>query len=98
VVELPYDNKDLSLVVLLPVINFEGARKSLTPETLNNIVSSMSPGERKIKVVLPKFKMDMGHSLVKGLRNLGIVRLFDAAKCDLRLELLGRQGISSLYR
>jgi serpin B len=83
-IEIPYDNKDLSLVLLLPVDDFNDARNSITTESLKRLMSSMSSGERKIKVILPKFKLEAGYSLMDGLRNLGVVRLFDAAKCDLR--------------
>jgi serpin B len=83
-VEIPYETEDVSFVVFMPVIDFEKARRSITVQNIKKIMSTMAVGEKKIRVILPKFRMEVGKSLVDALRNVGIVQLFDATACDLR--------------
>jgi serine protease inhibitor len=83
VVEIPYKTQDFSFVVFRPVEEFATAKEAITVESLKHVMSGMAYGNGEMKVVLPKLNMSVGQSLVSALQNLGVVKIFDAAACDL---------------
>ena len=74
--EMPYDGKDLSMVVLLPkkVDGLADLEKSLTRESLQTWVSGLHQSE--VDVTLPKFKMTSEFQLKKVLSDLGMTDAF----------------------
>ncbi|XP_061179388.1 leukocyte elastase inhibitor-like [Saccostrea echinata] len=80
--ELPYEGKTLSLLILLPtaVDGIESLEKSLTESVLKTVVSNMSV--REVNVYLPKFKMKSNFELKSNLSAMGMPSAFDMDKAD----------------
>jgi serpin B len=80
--ELPYRDKELSMVVLLPttkdgLADFE---KGLTAENLNTWLSGLR--ERQPRVFLPRFKGTGEFNLSKTLQEMGMARAFMSRQAD----------------
>ena len=80
--ELPYGDGSLSMVVLLPraIDGLADLEAKLTFENLNGWVSKLSKGE--VKVYLPKFKTTSQFELGDTLKTLGMNTAFDANAAD----------------
>jgi serpin B len=81
--ELPYQGKQLSLLVLLPRAD-EGLRdleKRLTAPKLDMFYRQLRP-ETAMQVALPRFRVDCALSLHDVLRDLGIKAAFEPAAAD----------------
>ncbi len=75
-VELPYPDSDLRLVVILPrkTADLESLEKSLDLDTLVRLVNRLSP--REVDVKLPRCRITVNTSLKKPLTQLGLGILF----------------------
>lgn len=71
VVELPYDGKELSLVILLPKAGqFEAFEKSLDAEVVKGIIGKLA--NRQVTLTMPKFEYQSRLGLPKALTTLGM--------------------------
>ncbi|XP_034473435.1 serine protease inhibitor 42Dd-like isoform X2 [Drosophila innubila] len=77
--ELPYNNSNLSMVILLPR-SVDGIKKiiaNLDQMDINEIAPKSY--EMQVKIDLPKFKFDVNLELKDALKSLGLVELFSRA-------------------
>lgn len=82
VLELPYTGGDLSMVVLLPRANYGLAKleESLCPENIQSWLSQLS--KEKVRVFLPRFKLEKDFVLNEKLQDLGMIDAFDENTAD----------------
>lgn len=83
ILQLPYEGNDLSMLVVLPRERggLWRVEDRLTPEHLRQWRERLV--EREVRVILPKFKMTWGASLLNGpLQALGMVDAFSETKAD----------------
>ena len=82
ILELPYSEDDLSMLVLLPAAKDGLAllESSLTPERLDTWTNSLK--HRKVSLFLPKFTMTSTLRLDSNLKALGMTDAFDPDKAD----------------
>ena len=92
-VELPYSNGGLSMVVLLPdkVDGLRALENMLTTDNLQRWSRALS--QSAVDVYLPKFKADFASSLNRALQEMGMSSLFDPGRADLS----GMNGGRDLY-
>ncbi|KAM6349648.1 serpin B4-like [Podargus strigoides] len=89
VIELPYFNNELSMLILLPEVLcedftvLEQLERTLTYEKLAGWTSSARMQQLRVKVYLPQFKMEESYVLNKTLREMGVMNVFDWGKADL---------------
>jgi serine protease inhibitor len=90
--ELPYQGKDLSMVVLLPkkIDGLPSLEKELTTDRLAGWLGRMRASE--VQVFLPKFKMTSEFALKPVLASLGMKKLF-----TVEADLSGMNGRTDLY-
>ena len=82
VVELPYSNSSLSMVILLPAAGtLDSFEASLDPARLNSLLNNLSTSQ-EVTLTLPKFKFDASFNLNDALSALGMPDAFDASKAD----------------
>jgi len=74
VLELPYKDKELSMVVVLPKGNISDIEENLTYENWELWNSSLN--ENIVEIYFPKFKMETEYSLNEPLSKLGMVSAF----------------------
>uniref|UniRef100_A0A8C3PJZ4 Serpin domain-containing protein n=1 Tax=Calidris pygmaea TaxID=425635 RepID=A0A8C3PJZ4_9CHAR len=79
VIELPYFNNELSMLILLP----EVLECALTYEKLAGWTSSDRMQQLRVKVYLPQFKMEESYVLNTALQEMGVMNVFDWGKADL---------------
>lgn len=81
VVELPYRGEDVSMVLVVPDANdgLDAVLSALDPASLD----AEGLAAEEVTVVLPRFEVRSGASLVDPLRALGVVDLFDPDAADL---------------
>ncbi|NXR97899.1 OVAL protein, partial [Oxylabes madagascariensis] len=81
ILELPYASGRLSLWVLLPddISGLEQLETAITSENLKEWTSSSKMEERKIKVYLPRMKIEEKYNLTSVLKSLGITDLFSSS-------------------
>ncbi|KFQ88640.1 Ovalbumin, partial [Phoenicopterus ruber ruber] len=81
ILELPYASGELSMLVLLPddVSGLEEIENAITFEKLTEWTSSSIMEERKIKVYLPRMKMEEKYNLTSVLMALGMTDLFSSS-------------------
>ncbi|TRZ17895.1 hypothetical protein HGM15179_009224 [Zosterops borbonicus] len=79
IVEIPYSSGRLSLWVLLPddISGLEKLETAITSENLKEWTSKME--ERKIKIYLPRMKIEEKYNLTSVLKSLGITDLFSSS-------------------
>lgn len=80
-VSIPYRGKNMSMVVLLPkkVDGLANLEQQLTPENLALWLTELDTlSARKIKLLVPRFKLETEYNLVPPCRRLGIHDAFDA--------------------
>uniref|UniRef100_A0A8B9P1N1 Serpin domain-containing protein n=1 Tax=Apteryx owenii TaxID=8824 RepID=A0A8B9P1N1_APTOW len=89
VLELLYINNELSMFILLPevVIPFLFSNcihmGTLTYEKLAEWTSSAKMRQQRVKVYVPRFKMEESYILNKTLQEMGVINVFDWGKADL---------------
>ncbi|XP_040403912.1 serpin B4-like isoform X4 [Cygnus olor] len=89
VIELPYFNNELSMLILLPEVVYEDftgleqLENTLTYEKLAEWTSLDKMQQLTVKVYLPQFKMDESYVLNKTLQEMGVMNIFDWGKADL---------------
>jgi serine protease inhibitor len=90
--ELPYQGKDLSMVVLLPkqLHGLASLEKGLTTDRLTGWLGRMRSSE--VQVFLPRFKMTSEFELKPVLASLGMKKLFTGAA-----DLSGMNGRTDLH-
>jgi serpin B len=77
-VELPYDRRELSMVILLPDEGAFGSfEESLDAEVVDQAVAKL--GKRKLVLTMPKFEFDSDFSLGEALQTLGMPTAFSGA-------------------
>lgn len=93
VLELPYSEKELSMVIFLPKegISLSDFEKELSIERVNKLLSNLS--QEKVDVYIPKFKMEKRYILNKILIDLGMSDAFDMMLADFS----GMTGSKDLY-
>ncbi|XP_043835250.1 leukocyte elastase inhibitor-like [Dromiciops gliroides] len=89
VLELPYKDKDLSMIILLPndieddSTGLQEIEKQLTMEKLTEWTHHDNMGIIDVHVRLPKFKMENTYDLNSDLARMGLCDLFSSGKADL---------------
>jgi serpin B len=74
-VELPYDGREMSMVILLPDSDgFEPFEDSLDAERVQTIVANLEYGQ--VTLTMPKFEFDSGFSLKDALMDIGMPAAF----------------------
>lgn len=74
-VELPYDGRELSMLILLPKAGqFEIFEGSLDIQLVDDIVKRLEPNE--IRVIMPKFTYESELKLKETLSDLGMIDAF----------------------
>ena len=78
-IELPYDGKQFSMLVLLPNkrVTLASIEKELSTKSLNHYISSMTMSE--VRLSLPKFKFDASYKLKTVLSDMGMPLAFSNA-------------------
>uniref|UniRef100_H9G4A4 Serpin B7 n=1 Tax=Anolis carolinensis TaxID=28377 RepID=H9G4A4_ANOCA len=85
VLELPYDQDELSMLILLPD-NKESPdqlEKELTYVKLKEWTSTANMKKQKMRVFIPKFKLELKYELVPILEAMGMTDVFLQGKADL---------------
>ena len=76
-VELPYDGRELAMVILLPKAGqFEAFEAALDAEQVDGLVSKLS--SRQVALSMPRFKIESEFSLAKTLAALGMPAAFSS--------------------
>jgi serpin B len=79
--ELPYEDSDLSMIVVLPENGkIEAAEKELAAAGLGNVKKSLK--NELVNVFLPKFKFDTSYNMNQTLAKMGMPTAFDDANAD----------------
>ncbi|XP_040918744.1 leukocyte elastase inhibitor-like isoform X1 [Toxotes jaculatrix] len=88
ILEMPYKEKELSMLIFLPkeiqddTTGLEKLEKQLTYEKFVEWTRPDMMPEAKVDVSLPRFKMEETYDLNNVLKNMGIVDAFDVLKSD----------------
>jgi serpin B len=91
-VELPYQDEQLSMLVVVPDSGtFAAFESSLDSAKLDSIVAGLMP--RSVLLGLPRFKVETGQSLEDLLKALGMTSAFDFGPADFS----GMDGTRNLY-
>jgi serpin B len=91
-IELPYDGRELSLIVLLPeVAQFARFEAALNYAQLNTILAQLQ--NAAVDLTMPKFKFETELGLNSNLKALGMTDAFDPIKADLS----GMDGKKDLF-
>uniref|UniRef100_A0A8C3T8V0 Serpin family B member 1 n=2 Tax=Chelydra serpentina TaxID=8475 RepID=A0A8C3T8V0_CHESE len=97
--ELPYDGKELSMIILLPddidddTTGLQQLEKQLTLEKLQEWTQPENMYPIDVHVKLPKFKLEDSYDLESDLSGLGLQDIFDSGKADLS----GMSGARDLF-
>ena len=79
--ELPYEDNDLSMIVVLPENGkIEATEKELAAAGLGNVKKSLK--NELVNVFLPKFKFDTSYNMNQTLAKMGMPAAFDDANAD----------------
>lgn len=79
--ELPYENNDLSMIIVLPENGkIEAAEKELAAAGFNNLKKSLKT--ELVDVFLPKFKFDTSYNMNQTLAKMGMPTAFSGANAD----------------
>ncbi|KAM7229792.1 hypothetical protein CapIbe_019908 [Capra ibex] len=98
VLELPYEGKDLSMVILLPddiqdeATGLKKIEQQLTLEKLREWTQPESLDLLEVRVQLPRFKLEESYDLSEPLARLGARDLFGS-----KADLSGMSGASDLF-
>jgi len=72
-VELPYDGRELAMVILLPKAGeFEAFETALDTAKVNDLLNKLA--RRQVALSMPRFKIESQFSLAKTLAALGMRR------------------------
>ncbi len=73
-IELPYEGKELSMIILLPKVDLESIEKTLTYERISEIKRklSMTP----VDLYLPRFKFEREYTLKEVFAGMGMPTAF----------------------
>ncbi|XP_032905314.1 leukocyte elastase inhibitor-like isoform X3 [Amblyraja radiata] len=84
IIELPYVQDELSMIILLPDDNngLETLQRSFTLNRLRNWTNPKNMSWTSVQVTLPKFKLEEKYDLSSILPNLGMVDAFDSKKAN----------------
>ncbi|XP_010153921.1 PREDICTED: leukocyte elastase inhibitor-like [Eurypyga helias] len=99
VLELPYDGRELSMIVLLPddieddSTGLQKLEQQLTLEKLQEWTCPEHLYSTDVHVRLPKFKLEESYDLKSDLAALGLLDVFDSGKADLS----GMSGARDLF-
>ncbi|NXX84309.1 SPB8 protein, partial [Urocolius indicus] len=90
VLELPYAEKSLSMIILLPDNMADGStgdlgqiESTMTYENLTMWASSEHMSETTVEVYLPRFKLEGTFNLTEVLQEMGMTDIFNESKADL---------------
>lgn len=76
-VELPYDGRELSMVILMPEADqFESFEESMSYQTVKQIISGLE--NRQVSLTMPKFEFESEFSLKSALSAIGMPVAFSA--------------------
>ena len=91
-VELPYDGKDLAMVLLLPKDDLGSLEQNLSRQQVGILLTQLQP--TRLSLFLPRFKFDARYALQNKdyLPALGMVAAFDSQKADFS-GLTGHKGL-----
>ncbi|XP_072267901.1 leukocyte elastase inhibitor-like [Pyxicephalus adspersus] len=99
ILQLPYVEKELSMIILLPdcieddTNGLQKLEKELTFEKFQEWTHPDNMYPIDVNVHLPKFKLEDSYKLKSVLSSLGMVDVFDASRADLS----GMSGSKNLY-
>ncbi|NXO81370.1 ILEU inhibitor, partial [Sitta europaea] len=99
VLELPYDGRELSMIILLPDDTEEDStglqkmEKQLTLEKLQEWTRPEHLYSADVRVRLPRFKLEESYDLTSDLAAMGLLDVFDSSKADLS----GMSGARDLF-
>uniref|UniRef100_A0A5F9CRV4 Serpin family B member 11 n=1 Tax=Oryctolagus cuniculus TaxID=9986 RepID=A0A5F9CRV4_RABIT len=95
VLELPYVNNKLSMIILLPTgtTKLEQIAKQLNARALQEWIGPSHMVEREVEVHLPRFKLEIQYELNSLLKSLGMADIFNQGKADLS----GMSSAKGLY-
>ncbi|XP_068604415.1 leukocyte elastase inhibitor-like isoform X2 [Brachionichthys hirsutus] len=88
VLELPYSQRELSMLVFLPddimdgTTGLEQLERSLTYDLFTQWTHPDGMREQEVRVRLPRFKMQEMYDLKEALVSMGVVNAFDVALAD----------------
>ncbi|XP_020377092.1 leukocyte elastase inhibitor-like isoform X2 [Rhincodon typus] len=87
ILELPYVQNELSMIILLPDIddNFSGLENLQSQLTFDNLMDWSNPEKMdnmEVKVVLPKFKLEEKYDLGATLKEMGMSDAFSIPKAN----------------
>lgn len=95
VVSLPYDGKQLSLVVLMPKAGtFTTYEQHLTTATLNAAVAALTP--QALELTMPTFELRTSADLGEALQKLGLANAFDSSADFSRMSTADQLAISGV--
>ncbi|MDY6952740.1 MAG: serpin family protein, partial [Thermodesulfobacteriota bacterium] len=91
-VELPYDGRELSMVIFLPVEGrFRAFEKALTADKANSIVAQMT--YENVRLTMPRFSFSFGLKLTQTLAAMGMSDAFNPGEADFS----GMDGTFNLF-
>ncbi|NXU51828.1 ILEU inhibitor, partial [Turnix velox] len=99
VLELPYDGRETSMIILLPddieddTTGLQKLEKQLTLEKLQEWTCPEHLSSTEVHVRLPKFKLEESYDLKSDLAAMGLLDVFDSGKADLS----GMSGARDLF-
>ncbi|XP_064017155.1 leukocyte elastase inhibitor-like [Pogoniulus pusillus] len=99
VLELPYEEEELSMIILLPddieddSTGLQKLEKQLTLEKLQEWTCPQRLYSTDVHVHLPKFKLEESYDLGSDLAALGLLDIFESGKADLS----GMSGARDLF-
>lgn len=99
VLELPYDEREFSMIILLPddieddSTGLQKLEQQLTLEKLQEWTRPEHLYSTDVHVHLPKFKLEESYDLKSDLSAMGLLDIFDSAKADLS----GMSGAHDLF-
>ncbi|XP_044149805.1 serpin B6-like isoform X2 [Bufo gargarizans] len=89
VLELPYVNNTLSMIIMLPddiqdgTTGLEKLEQELTYEKFADLTNPDNMDRTEVELSLPRFKLENYYDLESVLGGLGMTDAFDVGKCDL---------------
>ncbi|XP_050411940.1 leukocyte elastase inhibitor [Patella vulgata] len=83
ILEIPYQNKDLSMLIVLPLVmdGLKDLEAKLDSAALSKLQTEMSVDEVEIRI--PRFSIESSMTLIDSLTSMGIEEAFIAGKADL---------------
>jgi serpin B len=91
VVELPYDGRELSMVILLPRVGqFKAFKDSLDAKRVDDVIKGLT--QQQVALTMPKFEFDSSFSLKELLAKMGMPIAFSS-----NADFSGMTGKRDLY-